>query len=261
MVYKNPKKQRDDVNTALGTKGSSIMQPMAAHRGTSIMLKKGGGNDVNVNSEAFWKQNVADVPADQVFFHKYFTQKKAFKPVVGKKGARSAGSDDDEDDIVGEKKKKGGDDDDEDEDGSDMDEDEVWNAMMADMPKDAMEDVDDDEDDLSDADLEELMLSDLDDEDEEAEAGDSDDEDDEVDEESFGKDEASWKDDDGDDEEANMFMDEEEDMLPSDEEEAVAEESDQEEKARDKKRRKKVALPMFASMEDYAHLIDQEDSE
>ena len=30
---------------------------------------------------------------------------------------------------------------------------------------------------------------------------------------------------------------------------------------RDKKRRKKVALPMFASMEDYAHLIDQEDSE
>jgi len=27
----------------------------------------------------------------------------------------------------------------------------------------------------------------------------------------------------------------------------------------DKKRRKKSALPVFASMEDYAHLIDQDD--
>ncbi|KAG0041155.1 hypothetical protein BGZ83_002235 [Gryganskiella cystojenkinii] len=256
MVYKNPKKQRDDVNTALGTKGSSIMQPMAAHRGMSIMLKKGGGNDVNVNTEAFWQKNVADVPADQVFFHKYFTQKKALKP-VGKKGAKSAGSDDDDDDFTADKEKKSGDDDDEDEDGSDMDEDEVWNAMMADMPKDALEDVDDDEDDLSDAELEDLMLSDLEDEDEGANAADSDDE---IDEESFGKEEANWKDDEGDEEEGSMFMDEEDDIMPSDEE-AVAEESDEEEKARDKKRRKKTALPMFASMEDYAHLIDQEDSE
>ncbi|KAH7052557.1 hypothetical protein BKA57DRAFT_455937 [Linnemannia elongata] len=258
MVYKNPKKQRDDVNTALGTKGSSIMQPMAAHRGTSIMLKKSGGNDVNVNTEAFWQKKIEDVPVDQAFFHKYFTQKKILKPATGKKGAKSAGSDDDEADFGG-SKKRGVDADDDGEDGSDMDEDEVWNAMMSDMPKDALEDVDDDDEDLSDGELEELMLSDLE---EEEGAGDDDDEDDEdeIDEESFGKDESNWKDDDGDDEEANMFMDEEDDMVASDEE-AAAEESDQEEKGRDKKRRKKVALPMFASMEDYAHLIDQEDSE
>ncbi|KAG0050805.1 hypothetical protein BGZ89_003744 [Linnemannia elongata] len=258
MVYKNPKKQRDDVNTALGTKGSSIMQPMAAHRGTSIMLKKSGGNDVNVNTEAFWQKKIEDVPVDQAFFHKYFTQKKILKPATGKKGAKSAGSDDDEADFGG-SKKRGVDADDDGEDGSDMDEDEVWNAMMSDMPKDALEDVDDDDEDLSDGELEELMLSDLE---EEEGAGDDDDDDDEdeIDEESFGKDESNWKDDDGDDEEANMFMDEEDDMVASDEE-AAAEESDQEEKGRDKKRRKKVALPMFASMEDYAHLIDQEDSE
>ncbi|KAG0218323.1 hypothetical protein BGX33_007828 [Mortierella sp. NVP41] len=264
MVYKNPKKQRDDVNTALGTKGSSIMQPMAAHRGTSIMLKKNGGNDVNVNTEAFWQKKVEDVPVDQIFFHKYFTQKKILKPVTGKKGAKTAGSDDDEDDFGGSKKRGVDADDDDGEDGSDMDEDEVWNAMMSDMPKDAMEDVDEDDEDLSDGELEDLMLSDLDDEDEEgADAGadsDEDDDEEEIDEESFGKDEANWKDDDGDDEEANMFMDEEDDMVASDEE-AAAEESDQEEKGRDKKRRKKAALPMFASMEDYAHLIDQEDSE
>ncbi|KAG0213725.1 hypothetical protein BGX28_003669 [Mortierella sp. GBA30] len=260
MVYKNPKKQREDVNTALGTKGSSIMQPMAAHRGTSIMLKKGGGNDVNVNTEAFWQKKEEEVPVDQIFFHKYFTQKKALAP-ASKKGAKAAGSDDDEAEFTGKKNK--GDDEDEEGDDSDMDEDEVWKAMMSDMPKEAMEDVDDDEDDLSDADLEDLMLSDL--EDEDAEGADADSEEDEeeidkeIDEESFGKDEASWKDDEGDDEEANMFMDEEDDMVASDEEPAA--ESDEEEKGRDKKRRKKAALPMFASMEDYAHLIDQDDSE
>ncbi|KAF9951670.1 hypothetical protein BGZ70_000896 [Mortierella alpina] len=261
MVYKNPKKQREDVNKALGTKGSSIMQPMAAHRGTSIMLKKGGGNDVNVNTEAFWQKKAEDVPVDQIFFHKYFTQKKAMAP-ANKRTQAADGSDDDEAEFSTPKKGKGADDDEEGGD-SDMDEDEVWKAMMSDMPKDGMEDVDDDEDDLSDGDLEELMLSDLEEEGEDMASGaeaDSD-EDDEIDEESFGKDEASWKDDEGDDEEANMFMDEEADMLPSDEEEEAAAESDQEEKARDKKRRKKVALPMFASMEDYAHLIDQEDSE
>ncbi|KAI8605444.1 ribosome biogenesis protein MAK21 [Dissophora ornata] len=259
MVYKNAKKQRDDVNTALGTKGSSIMQPMAAHRGMSIMLKKNGVNDVNVNTEAFWQKKEEDIPVDQIFFHKYFTQKKAFKS-TGKQSAKSTGSDDDEADFTDSRKSKGGKDVEDEDEGSDMDEDEVWNAMMSDMPKDAMEDVDEDDDDLSDGDLEELMLSDLEDEEEGAEA-DSEEEEEEIDEESFGKDEANWKDDEGDDEEANMFMDEEDDMMPSDEEAVAAEESDEEEKGRDKKRRKKVALPMFASMEDYAHLIDQDDSE
>ncbi|KAF9161801.1 hypothetical protein BGX20_001979 [Mortierella sp. AD010] len=265
MVYKNPKKQKDDVNSALGIKGSSIMQPMAAHRGVSIILKKGGGNDVNVNTEAFWQKKVEDVPVDQVFFHKYFTQKKAMKPAT-KKSAKSAGSDDDDGDFTGSKKDKRGSDDDEGEDGSDMDEDEVWKAMMSDMPKDAMEDIDDDEEDLSDGELEELMLSDLEDEDEDededkvgaSDEADSDEED--IDEESFGKDTANWKDDEGDDGEESMFMDEDEDVMDSDEE-AKAEESDEEEKGREKKRRKKAALPMFASMEDYAHLIDQDDSE
>jgi ribosome biogenesis protein MAK21 len=230
MVYKNPKKQRDDVNTALGTKGSSIMQPMAAHRGTSIMLKKSGGNDVNVNTEAFWQKKIEDVPVDQAFFHKYFTQKKILKPTTGKKAAKSAGSDDDEDDFGG-SKKRGIDADDDGEDGSDMDEDEVWNAMMSDMPKDAMEDVDEDDEDLSDGELEELMLSDLEDEEGAGDEDDEDEDEDEIDEESFGKDESNWKDDDGDDEEANMFMDEEDDMVASDEE-VAAEESDQEEKGK-----------------------------
>ncbi|KAF9423945.1 hypothetical protein BGZ94_008128 [Podila epigama] len=265
MVYKNPKKQRDDVNTALGTKGSSIMQPMAAHRGTSIMLKKGGGNDINVNTEAFWQKSESDVPVDQIFFHKYFNQKKVLNPAVGRKARRASGngSDDDDADFTGRKSKKDkGSDDDGDEDEDEMDEEEVWKAMMSDMPKDLEDGGDEDDDDLSDAELEDLMLSDLEDEDD----GEKDDDEEEesdaesIDEESFGKDEASWKDDEGDEEEANMFMDEEDDLVGSDEEMAAVSE-DEEEKSRDKKRRKKVALPMFASMEDYAHLLEQDDSE
>lgn len=230
MVYKNPKKQKDDVNTALGTKGSSIMQPMAAHRGVSIVLKRGGGNDVNVNTEAFWQKKVEDVPVDQVFFHKYFTQKKTLNP-VSKKAAQTAGSDEDEDDFAGSKKSRKGrgdsDDDDEDDNGSELDEDEIWNAMMSDMPKNVKDDIDDDIDDLSDADLEELMLSDLEDKEEEGSSGEagSDEEDEE----------AGWKDDDGDDgddgevdEEASMFMDEADDMVPSDEE--AEDDSDEEER-------------------------------
>ncbi|KAG0233055.1 hypothetical protein BGW42_007751 [Actinomortierella wolfii] len=253
MVYKNPKKQRDDVNTALGVKGSSIMQPMAAHRGESIMLKKGGGNDVNVNTEAFWQLKEEDVPVDQVFFHKYFNQKKVLNPKAtkGKKG----GNEEDEDDFTG---KRGGD-----ESGDEsMDEDEVWNAMMSDMPKDLKDATvdDDEEEDMSDGELERLMLSDEEDENE-TPAGASDEED--VDEESFGKDEANWRDDE-DDEEGAMFMDDEDDIMESDSDAQadVAEESeDESEKQRSKKRRKKEALPMFASMEDYAHLIDQDDSD
>ncbi|KAF9355584.1 hypothetical protein BGX34_010400 [Mortierella sp. NVP85] len=258
MVYKNPKKQRDDVNTALGTKGSSIMQPMAAHRGMSIVLKRGGGNDVNVNTEAFWQKKVEDIPVDQVFFHKYFTQKKAMNPTKGRKADES---DEDEDDFTGAKKdrKKRGDSDDE--DGSELDEDEVWNAMMTDMPNEVRGSLDEDEEDLSDADLEELMLSDLEDEGEEGaegEAGSDDEEDGEGEDDEEDIDDEDDMDD-GDDEEATMFMDEADDMVPSDEEAEA--DSDEEERGHDKKRRKKSALPVFASMEDYAHLIDQDDSE
>ncbi|KAF9973347.1 hypothetical protein BGZ73_003424 [Actinomortierella ambigua] len=259
MVYKNPKKQRDDVNSALGVKGSSIMQPMAAHRGTSIMLKKGGGNDVNVNTEAFWQLKEENVPVDQIFFHKYFNQKKILNPKASK---GKKGGDEDDDDFTGAKRG--------DESGDEsMDEDEVWNAMLGDMPSELKGgNVDlDEEDDMSDGELEQLMLSDEDEEEGEGEdaelaaASDFESEE-EVDEESFGKDEANWRDD-GDDDEGAMFMDDEDDIMESDAEEAaVAEESeDESEKQRSKKRRKKEALPMFASMEDYAHLIDRDDSD
>ncbi|KAG0213652.1 CBF/Mak21 family-domain-containing protein [Mortierella sp. GBAus27b] len=267
MVYKNPKKQRDDVNTALGTKGSSIMQPMAAHRGMSIVLKRGGGNDVNVNTESFWQKKVEDVPVDQVFFHKYFTQKKSLNPKKGTLDAAGSDQDDDdgedEQDFTGAKKRRKGADDDDDDNDSDMDEDEIWSAMMSDMPKDLKDGPDDDDvDDLSDADLEELMLSDMEDEEEEdkgSEAEGDEEEEEDGDEDDKDDDDDGWEDE-GDDEEASMFMDEADDIVPSDQE-AEEEEEDEEERGRDKKRRKKAALPMFASMEDYAHLIDQDDSE
>jgi len=241
MVYKNPKKQRDDVNTALGTKGSSIMQPMAAHRGTSIVLKRNGGNDVNVNTEAFWQKKVENIPVDQVFFHKYFTQKKAMNPTKGRKADES---DEDEDDFTGSKKdrKKRGDSDDE--DGSELDEDDVWNAMMTDMPNEVRGGLDEDEEDLSDADLEELMLSDLEDEGEEGAEGEagSDEEEDregEDDEEDIDDEDDENDMDDGDDEEAAMFMDEADDMVPSDEEAKA--DSDEEERGNVLQLRKKCS--------------------
>jgi ribosome biogenesis protein MAK21 len=138
-----------------------------------------------LNNEKFAKSKEEEIPVDQVFFHRYFSQKLAEEEHVREKQnknkrKRKAGDDDDSDDADSEDDISIGDDaaeaadllpddsdienapeDDEvadEDDDSELDEDEVWKAMKASMPPakgdaDLMEDSgsnedgDDDDDD------------------------------------------------------------------------------------------------------------------
>ena len=63
FVYRNPKKN-------VAQKGASVMQPAAAaYDAGKVRLQKGakvGAESGVVNSEAFWRKKVAEVPVDQV---------------------------------------------------------------------------------------------------------------------------------------------------------------------------------------------------
>jgi ribosome biogenesis protein MAK21 len=65
FVYRNPKK-------TLQPKGASIMQPAAAGDTSGMVVNKKGARAAEgtyVNSEAFWRKKIADVPVDQVSCH------------------------------------------------------------------------------------------------------------------------------------------------------------------------------------------------
>ncbi|KAK4052920.1 RNA-binding ribosome biosynthesis protein mak21 [Microbotryomycetes sp. JL221] len=70
-----------DLKKTLTTKGSSMMQPGVPGQDKTgrIVVVKGAmrGEENVVNSEAFRKKDVTNVPVDQIFFHKYFTSKSA----------------------------------------------------------------------------------------------------------------------------------------------------------------------------------------
>lgn len=100
FVYRNPKK----VATA---KGASIMQPAAVSRsgGTSVIKSKSAAGATEagyVNSEAFWRKKPEDVPADQLFFHKFFAAKLAKDAAIKKAKKKNNAKDQDEDEDIGE---------------------------------------------------------------------------------------------------------------------------------------------------------------
>ena len=69
FVYRNPKV----TNTS---KGASIMQPMVGGDSSTLLLSAYSIKDRSrqpVNTEAFWKQDTQKVEPDEVFFHKYFS--------------------------------------------------------------------------------------------------------------------------------------------------------------------------------------------
>ncbi len=75
------------------------MQPLPNSRrdGGILFTKTANRNEAPVNSDQFIKMKEDDVAADEVFFHKYFTQKAATQPKKTKKEA--AGDDEDEDEV------------------------------------------------------------------------------------------------------------------------------------------------------------------
>ncbi|GAA5841724.1 hypothetical protein JCM11251_007066 [Rhodosporidiobolus azoricus] len=99
FVYREAKK-------ASSSKGSSMMQSGLAGQdksGRVTIVKGGAATEVAVNSDSFKRQNVHDVPADQVFFHKYFTSKSTLSSsksdAATKRKSKKRGADSDDEDA------------------------------------------------------------------------------------------------------------------------------------------------------------------
>ncbi|EKM74690.1 hypothetical protein AGABI1DRAFT_65411 [Agaricus bisporus var. burnettii JB137-S8] len=159
FVYKNPKKKASGVEG----KGASAMQP-AGSAIEGVKLRKGEMPDVQVNQPAFWKKKETQIPVDQMFFYTYFKRKEEIERKNKKK--REKGDEDEESDVEDaeededevseqEGERKEGEEgeqvevevEEEGEDDSDIEEEEIWKAMKATMPK-----AGDDEDLLSGSD-------------------------------------------------------------------------------------------------------------
>ncbi|THH28825.1 hypothetical protein EUX98_g5360 [Antrodiella citrinella] len=274
FIFKNPKK--------LKSKGASAMQPAAstAYGASGVKLVKGevAGQGGPVNEASWWKRRVEDVPADEVFFHKFFQKKheeeKKKKAKIEKRKGHDGDSDEDreEDESSDEGEDADAKEDGSDEVNSDKEEAEIWKAMKASMPAELKDNEisDDDSDDVP---------SDLDDDDVDLEHDEEDDEEKEDEEEEM----------DGDDDFSLVEGSDAEDLIPldddvpdglieydgpdSDSDSTKAPEDEEwigfgdnalsakkrkrgEEESKSGKRKKIKSLPTFASYEDYAKLIE-----
>ncbi|KAJ4490490.1 CBF/Mak21 family-domain-containing protein [Lentinula aciculospora] len=254
FVYKNAKKISSD-----GTKGKGVsaMQP-AASGVEGVKLIKGevstSGN-VLMNEERFLKKRPEDIPVDQLFFHKYFTRKNERAKAKNTDANEdeeldsndeevdedSSGEEEEEEmDLTGDESEKAKTDkNSEEEAGSDLDEEEVWKAMQASMPKALTDDVD-------------LM-------------DDDDDDDDDKDENENTDDELSLVEGSDNEDLITSNGDLPDGLIEYDGSDADAEEwngigeksNKRKRNDEDKKRRKKLkSLPTFASYEDYAKIIE-----
>ena len=233
FVYRNPRARN-------APKGSSIMQPMAGGDSSALLLSaySKSTNRQPVNSEAFWKQGTEQVNADEVFFHKYFRTLGKDKEKASKKQT--------------ERKV------DADESGNESDEDDIWKALVESRPE-----------------LEEGSDRGFGDEDIESDMQDNEDEDhnsnlagkDEIDIGGLAEGAESLLDLDNEDDEAFLDSDDE---MPSDLGEALDKEvgpsklesvAGPEMEKRGSKRRRLKSLPTFASADDYAKMLEDEDED
>ena len=232
FVYRNPK-------AANAPRGASIMQPIAGGDSSALIVSAYSDKSSTqqpVNSEAFWKQASEKVNVDEVFFHKYFSTLGRGKGNASKK--------------KNERKADAEDSDDED------DEDKIWEALVESKPE-----------------LDEGSDSGFGDEDMESDTEDMDDDGFDLE---FGKTDESVKSnlaegaeslpnlDDGDDQALLDSNDE----VPSDIGEAFAKKvtsnkpasvAEPENEQRSSKRRKLKSLPTFASADDYAKVLEEDD--
>ncbi|KAL2819005.1 CBF/Mak21 family-domain-containing protein [Aspergillus cavernicola] len=248
FVYRTPK-------ASAATRGASLMQPLAGSDAKDRFMAAGKhGQELPLNSEAFWKKKAEDVSAEDVFFHEYFSRLGKDKEKAKKKKSKGPAEEEEEDAEL-----------------SDA-ESEVWKALVDSRPELEAAESDDDLnlDDLESAydqsdeeggndevifnDESDEEMEDLEDvsEDEKpatkARAPKGKNQDEFEDEEAFDMDVS--------DEEAFVDSDEE---LPSDVEVGGVELPKEDEKSERKKRRKLKHLPTFASMDDYAALLAEED--
>ena len=219
--------------------GSSVMQPLAGNMEVANLLYRPGREGearTHVNTESFWKKKVEDVAADEVFFHAYFN-------AAGKQKRKSS-----------EKKKVSvaGDDGDSDE----GEEEEIWKAITASKPE--VEGLDD-EDDVSMGDLDSAYSESEDGSQAGIDLGGGGDlSDDDSGQGSGGEGIPELESDD------DALLDDEDDLpqgfmkLANE----AAEEGDESRNSKKRKGKKKIkSLPTFASAEDYAKLLDQDEDE
>lgn len=229
FVYRNAKA------AAGGPRGSSIMQPLSGGDSSSVLLSSRStqSGPQPVNTEAFWRKKAEDVAVDEIFFHKYFSQIGKGKQDSNKKKTVVKTTD------------GSGDEDEENED-------EIWQALVDSRPE--VEGPSDD-----DSDMEMLDLDDSD--------ADSDSEDGAEDE---GDEGVIFNDSDGsvsNDEEGGAPVFDDEDDAPSEIDELFEKELEggqgSEEKPETSRQRKKKMknLPTFASAEDYAEMLDNDEDE
>lgn len=245
FVYRNPKQK-------VVAKGGSIMQPMAAVDPAGSIVMAGSGAGVQpVNAYNWDNINLSQVNVEDRFFYHYFTNKKE----TGQKKKDGKSSEGDEE----------------------VDEDEIWQAIMKSNPE-----MDGEEDDMSDGDLS------MDDYDEDDEDDDSDLEglDEALSDDEGDISEGSIEESDAEDdlqEESEMNEEEEEDgdddlslgdlddadLIDSDEEVSNDDEAapkkptkrNAESESKSSKRRKLKDLPVFASADDYAQYLQSDEEE
>lgn len=223
FVYRNAK-------TADSGRGISIMQPVAAGgQGHILVSNKAPVKDAaSLNSSSFWNKKSEDVAVDEAFFHEYFAQ--VGKPQQAERTRKSKDA------------KVASDDEDE-----EANEDEIWDALVSSRPEVGGE---------SDSDPEFGDLMDLDDSDDDDLGGD------------LGEDAGEGSEGDGsidflgDSDFGSDEDDEEEGGADLELKPVVDEEPKKEDSPRAQKKAKRKALknlPTFASAEDYAEMLAQED--
>ncbi|KAG8827533.1 hypothetical protein FRC19_002611 [Serendipita sp. 401] len=123
------------------------MQPAAAlgnDGNATVRLIKGIsygglGSKGTVNEEDFWRKKVQDVPANQLFFHKFFNQRQQRSQHIREKVEKRKGRGDASADEAASDKEAGSPGDSSD---SDDQEEEIWQAMKKSMPQKGIADVD-----------------------------------------------------------------------------------------------------------------------
>ncbi|KAG5354681.1 Ribosome biogenesis protein [Yarrowia sp. B02] len=243
FVYRNPKQQQK-------LKGNSIMQPLAGGAAANNLLVglKGANTAQPVNAREWNAKNPDKIAPEDVFFYNYFQPKQA------KEESKKLSKEDEYLDVGGD---------------SELDEEEVWDAMVKSQPDiDGAEDDDvemdmgdfsddpelDEEVELDEADFSDLSDSDVESDKEEkpskeAEAAFFEDEDE--DEEA----------DDSDDEPALDFSDDEDNLIDSDDEVTLKRKAGDDDGEKKQKKKKFSDLPTFGSMDDYAQYLQSDDED
>lgn len=215
-------------NAKLGSsnlRGSSIMQPLAGGDSTALLVSSASHGQLPVNSENFWSRKSTDIPADDAFFHRYFNcLGKATEASETRKKARKIGSDDD---------------------ASENEESEIWKAMMESAPD--LEGADESDQGLGMSDLESNL----------EESSDEGREDDEADAEEVAllSDELSALSDD------EVPLAEKRAERISEHDPSAIVPFKRTGKGQSARRRKLKHLPTFASANDYAKMINDEEGE